>query len=264
MLGDEDGVIPPGSLPPIVPRVSGGEPFQNEVAAVLHHLGKTPSLQESPLAFEQPELPPEARLAKAGEEFIKVCWRMLHDQVNNKEVSHHPWEPWGEAELPRRHAPGRKALIPASGGTLANGVLKFQQIERLLKTGVHEGRIDGRNPGRARCRNEYHGTVSDAVIVHPLDQLEATHLRHHQIQNNHVISADGKQLNGRSPTRCRIDTIRFPMEDGRDHFTNGPIVVDDEHGLSHYLWNMQRGSPERHPLDVTRPILICLHQNIIY
>lgn len=64
MLGKEDRVSPHRSLPPVVERLCGGEPFPNEVAG-MDEDGVQPSVLEvQPFLLAKPEAAAEWRIGE--------------------------------------------------------------------------------------------------------------------------------------------------------------------------------------------------------
>src|ERR1041385_2034093 len=71
MLRDEDRMVPPRRLPPVVARRRGREALADQLLGVAHDFLDSPRLEVRELAAAQAELLPEARAGEAAEDFVE-------------------------------------------------------------------------------------------------------------------------------------------------------------------------------------------------
>ena len=72
VLGNEDRMIAPRRLLPIIPRKRRCQPLRNELRSMLHDGGQSPRLDVRALASDEPELAPERGGGQPSKGFIDV------------------------------------------------------------------------------------------------------------------------------------------------------------------------------------------------
>jgi hypothetical protein len=72
VLGNEDRVIPPWRLPPVVRNGGGRQPPVDQLTSLLHHMRQPPALKVRKLSSLKTKLPAEGRALETGEHLVQT------------------------------------------------------------------------------------------------------------------------------------------------------------------------------------------------
>jgi hypothetical protein len=119
---------------------------------------------------------------------------------------------------------GEPALLEAALHDV-HDLFDLEGLENVVVRAALHG-VDG-GLDRAESRHDHRQRVGMS-LGHFLEQIEAAHLRHLEVADDHVVARALKLVDGAGPVLGRADDVALHSEKVRDDVADELLVVDDE------------------------------------